>query len=849
MKIREFTVVPDLPEKIKHLQDLAMNMWFSWNWEAVQLFIRLDPELWEKSYQNPVLMLGSMSQDDLNAASSDEGFIIHLNRVYQHFQEYLKSSSWFDKYHSNEKKFSVAYFSCEYGIDEGLPIYSGGLGILAGDHLKSASDLNVPLVGVGLLYQKGYFQQSFNFDGWQLEFYPENDWHNMPVTLECDKKGTPILISVDIAEETVWVRIWQVRVGRNSLYLLDTNLPENSPHQRAITGQLYGGDRDMRIRQEIVLGIGGFRALKALGFDPTVYHINEGHSAFLALERIRSFMQEKKINFEEARELVWATNVFTTHTPVLAGNEYFDLDLVKRYFHKFAPELGMSWTDFLALGQEEPGKSNTFCMTVLALRLSAFCNGVSILHGETSRSMWKKLWQGLPQAEVPISRVTNGVHTRSWVSHDLIDLLERYLAPYFSERPVQHKVWDRLSMLPDGELWRVHEIRRERLVYFARKYLTMQLKRLGTNPLALQEASEVLSSETFTIGIARRFASYKRSTLILKDPERLTNILTNPQRPVQIIFAGKAHPHDNEGKKLIKTIFHFAKSPRVRNHVVFLENYDINIARYMVQGVDIWLNTPLRPLEASGTSGMKAAANGALNLSILDGWWAEAYDPTVGWAIGSGMISSNEEQLADIESDALYRLLESEVVPLFYDRDKNNLPRQWIAMMKKSIRSLGAYYSTHRMVSDYAETAYLSAHHAHNMLSSGSFKATRELAAWRARINGSWSHVSLSTDELNLKKEIKSGETMPIATRVNLASLTPQDVSVEVFYGIIDSQGNVSNAQVAPMKMEKKEDGYYIYRVHITCRVSGQYGFTVRAFPHHPHLVHPFTPLLITWEE
>jgi starch phosphorylase len=850
MKIREFTVVPNLPERIKRLQELAMNMWFSWNWEAIQLFIRLDPELWKKSCQNPVLMLDSLSQADLNRASTDESFVSYLDRVYQRFREYISTPAWFDKYHGNEKELRVAYFSCEYGIDVGLPIYSGGLAILSGDHLKSSSDLNLPLVGVGLLYQRGYFRQSFNLDGWQQEFYPENDWDKMPVTVESNQEGAPILISVDMAGEKVWIKIWRVQVGRTPLYLLDTNLPENSPQQREITGQLYGGNRDMRIRQEIILGLGGVRALKELGIKPTVYHMNEGHSAFLALERIRGLMEDKDLTFAEAREAVWASNIFTTHTPALAGNEYFDPDLMKKYFSGFADQLGLSWEEFLALGQEEPGRSPSFCMTALAMKLSAFCNGVSKLHGEVARLMWAKLWPGLPRPEIPIDSITNGVHVRSWVSHDLIKLLEHHIAPYFAERPVDHNIWDKIDQIPDNELWRIHQIRKERLVTFARKRLVEQFQRLGANPSALQEASEVLNSEALTIGFARRFASYKRSTLILRDPERLIKILIDPKRPVQIIFAGKSHPQNNQGKEMIKTIIHFAREPQLRNHVIFLEDYDINVAGYLVQGVDVWLNTPLRPLEASGTSGMKASANGVLNLSILDGWWCEGYHPDTGWAIGSGMVSSNEEELADIESKALYYILEHEVVPMFYNRDRNNLPRQWIAMMKNSIKNLGAHFSSHRMLLDYTDKGYLPAHHFGSKLLANNCAAAKELTKWRKKVENSWSDVSISTDENDFKKEIRSEEIMPIVSRVNLGSLTPEDVSIEVYYGILDSHGQISQPKVIPMVMERKLDGYYIYKADVPSSLSGRYGFAIRGVPRHPYLIRKFqTPLLITWEE
>ena len=629
-----------------------MNLWFSWNWEAVQLFIRMNPDLWEKSYQNPVLMLGSLSQEELEEAARDESFVANVNRVHRNLVDYLKAPGWFREVHGEEKEFQVAYFSCEFGIDEGLPIYSGGLGVLSGDTLKSASDLGLPLVGVGLLYQTGYFRQVLSLDGWQQELYPDNDWYNMPVTIERDGQGKSLRIEVDMAGEKVRARIWRVQIGRVPLYLLDTNVKENAPRGREITGTLYGGDREMRIRQEILLGIGGVRALRALRIAPTVYHMNEGHSAFLALERIRAHMEEHGISYAEAREQVFASNVFTTHTPVPAGNEQFSTELVRQYLHKMAEKVGLPWQEFLALGQQVSSKSPDFGLTVFALRSAAHANGVSRLHAETSRRMWKDLWPDLPESEVPIHSITNGIHTRSWLSHEMGDLFARYLGPRFQEKPADYSVWDRVHTIPSAELWRTHENRRERLVFFVRKRLKAQLIRQGAGPSSVRAAEEVLNPEVLTIGFSRRFATYKRAGLLFRQPDRLIRLLDNPERPVQVVFAGKAHPQDLPAKEIIKSVIHFASDSRIRHRLVFLENYDINVARYLVQGVDVWLNTPRRPQEASGTSGMKAAANGGINVSILDGWWCEGY--TTGNA--SSYLSGSSDDLRTGLADTSLRL-------------------------------------------------------------------------------------------------------------------------------------------------------------------------------------------------
>ncbi len=848
MKIREFHVRPNLPPELAPLREIAMNLWFSWNWEAVQLFMRLSPDLWEKSYQNPVAMLGSLSQEELAEAARDESFVANVRSVHQDLQRYLAAPGWFGEEHGGERDVRVAYFSCEFGIDEGLPIYSGGLGVLSGDTLKSASDLGLPLVGVGLLYQKGYFRQILSLDGWQQELYPDNDWYNMPVTIERDGAGKSRRIEVDMAGEKVRARIWRVQIGRVPLYLLDTNVKENSARAREITGTLYGGDREMRIRQEIMLGVGGVRALRELGIRPTVYHMNEGHSAFLALERIRALREEHKLSFAEAREHVFASNVFTTHTPVPAGNEQFATELVRKYFSRMAEGCGIGWQEFLGLGQLASTRSPDFGLTVLALRTAAHANGVSRLHAETSRKMWKDLWPGLPQSEVPIRHITNGIHTRSWLSHEMGELFSRYLGPRFREKPADGAVWERVETIPPGELWRTHEIRRERLVFFVRRRLQTQLARQGAGPSVVRAAEEVLHPEALTIGFSRRFATYKRAGLLFRQPERLIRLLNDPSRPVQVIFAGKAHPQDLPAKELIKSVVHFGHDPRIRHRLVFLEDYDINVARYLVQGVDVWLNTPRRPQEASGTSGMKAAANGGLNVSILDGWWCEGYAPDVGWAVGSGEMYGDPEEQDQVECEALYNLLESEIVPLFYERDKGGLPRQWIDRMKGSMHKLGAAFSTHRMLQEYAERCYLPAHRAGARLAAGGFASARDLAAWRARVASQWARVSMRVDPAKTQRDLPVGSTFSVTVRADLGALGVDDVAAEVYFGMLDPAGNVRNGEIVRARHEGREGREEVFRAEILCRASGRFGFAARLVARHPDLENPFTPLLLTWE-
>ncbi|MDP6546860.1 MAG: alpha-glucan family phosphorylase [Phycisphaerae bacterium] len=850
--LRTFTIEPALPPKLKQLSEIAENLWWSWHGDAQDIFRRLDREAWEECYHNPVAMLGQLGQDRLEKLARDDGFISHIQRVHEDLQRYLTDSGWWPKtYGTDHAGPTVAYFCAEYGITETLPIYSGGLGVLAGDHMKSASELNVPLVGIGLLYQQGYFRQRLNADGWQLELFPRNDFANLPCQRIRTDDGAELSIDIDLADHVVKAYVWRVRMGRTDLYLLDTNVPSNSPEDRHITAQLYGGDQETRIRQEIILGVGGVRMLRALGFSPKVYHMNEGHSAFLSLERIRFLMSDWDIDFHTAAEIVVSSNVFTTHTPVPAGNDAFEPWLIEKYMGGFAEQLGISTDDFLGLGRQETGNNDEpMCLTILAMRMAKYRNGVSELHGRISRSLWADVWPGVPDDEIPIRHITNGIHTPSWISHELSALYDRYLGPDWSEKWTDTSTWEAAENIPDPELWRTHERRRERLVSFARRRLRKQLSKRGAGAAELATAQEVLDPEALTIGFARRFATYKRAGIILSDIPRLKKLLNNPDKPVQIIFSGKAHPRDNPGKDLIRQIVHISRQEPFRRSLLFLEDYDINVARYLVQGVDVWLNTPLRPMEASGTSGMKVSANGGLNLSIPDGWWAEAYRPDLGWAIGSGESYDDLEYQNRVESQALYDLLEKDIVPLFYRRGKDKLPREWIAMMKASIRELAPRFSSNRMVHDYSVNFYAPAARQWDRLTADDLALAKTLSAWKHELHENFGNIRIESvsDDMDADGHgAQVGKTIRVEATVDLGQLSPNDVLVELYFGSLDEDGQLITGRAAEMTRVSDDSRPARYVVDMPCPSSGRAGYTVRILPKHEAMGHPLEMSMIRW--
>lgn len=843
-----FRIRATLTGELSALEDLAYNLRWSWHPETIDLFRRLDPDLWNDTRHNPVKMLGLISQEKLSQAASDDAFVALLNRVYKNLVDYMSASTWFGNKYGVFESPQIAYFSMEYGITECMRLYSGGLGVLAGEHLKSASDLGLPLVGVGLLYQQGYFRQYLNADGWQQESYPSNDFYNLPLWLEMDQDDRPVLVEIQFPGRIVYCRIWGAQVGRIPLYLLDTNTPENSDTDRKITYQLYGGDTKNRIKQEIVLGIGGMRALRRLGYHVKVCHMNEGHAGFLSFERIRHRRQKDNLSIQEAMQIVKAGTVFTTHTPVPAGIDEFQSTLIDKYLGHYLQQAGFELNDFLDLGRYNPGSAHQpFNMALFALRTAARANGVSMLHGKVSRNMWHGIWSRVSPDEVPIEHITNGIHISSWISHEMSELYDRYLGPKWVRDPSSKEIWKRVEKIPDIELWRIHERRRERLIAFTRRRLMGQLQRRGASAWEIERARETLNPEALTIGFARRFATYKRATLLLRDRDRLKRILTNSERPVQFIFAGKAHPMDNGGKELIKELIHFARSQDVRNHFVFLEDYEMNVARYLVQGVDVWLNTPRRPHEASGTSGMKVLPNGGLNLSVLDGWWCEGYSPQTGWSVGAGEDYDDPDYQDEVESKALFDVLENDVIPLFYDYSSNNLPRKWISMVKNSIMELCPFFCTDRMVKEYTDRIYIKAYNNWMRLSENEFARTKELVAWKQHIVDHWPNVEILSAGIQ-QKEADVGFALKVDAEVFLAGLKPHDVLVQSCSGPLDSDYNIDGGNSFDMKcIEQCGGNRFRYEGYIPCDESGLYGYSVRILPRHDELVDHFDLELTRW--
>ncbi len=698
-----------LPRRLNRLGKLAYNLWWTWTPDAQRIFQRIDPYLWETVYHNPVRFLHSVSHARLEEMTHDRYFLDFYDKVLHHFDEYMNAhNTWFNRAYPRQRHNLVAYFSSEFGLHETLPIYAGGLGVLSGDHLKGSSDLGLPMVAVGFLYTQGYFSQKISEDGWQEARNVRLKFEELPILSVLDENGRPLTVCVDLAGREVQARIWQVQVGRIPLFLLDTDVEPNSQKDRELTARLYSSDLDLRISQEIILGVGGVRALRTLGYNPSRWHMNEGHSAFMALERAREMVKGGK-KFQDAAQAIQHANSFTTHTPVPAGNDEFPLWLIEKYFINFWPDLGLTRDQFIDLARvKQSWGGEAFSMPVLALRLSEHRNAVSELHGEVSRKMWNHLWPNLPDSEVPIDFITNGVHTGTWLARRFQVMYDRYMGSDWRENLDSPTLWDRkIDDIPDEELWAVRRHLKRKLVGYIGERARQQWIHNGIHPVQVIASGVMLDPYALTIGFARRFATYKRAGLVLSDLDRLLEMINKPNRPVQIIFAGKSHPADEPGKLLIQEVYRKVKKAENGGRLVFLEDYDMNLARYLVQGVDVWLNTPRRPLEASGTSGQKAAMNGALNFSVLDGWWREGYNGKNGWAIGT------EDEFADTaaqdkaDAASLYNTLENEIIPLYYSqRTADGLPGEWLARVKESIRTLSWRFSMHRMIKDYTQRMY-----------------------------------------------------------------------------------------------------------------------------------------------
>ena len=837
--IREFLVRPALPASLSRMTDLAYNILWSWEPIVRALFRRLDPVLWRECGYNPVLMLGRVSQATLQKAGNDARYLALYRAACETFDARTRKNP------TGPDGKLIAYFSAEYGLTEALPVYSGGLGILSGDHLKSSSDQDYPLIGLGLLYQQGYFRQFLNPDGWQQERYPMNDFYTLPLTPVKDGEGRDLKVTVRLPTGDVYIQVWKLEVGRITLFLLDTNIPDNVlPQDRDITDSLYGGDIDTRIRQEIVLGIGGMRALKAMGLKPTVFHMNEGHSAFLALEQIRLFMGDQHLNFDEALVAARASNVFTTHTPVPAGIDLFDPGLMYHYFSGYCHEVGIDFQQLMALGRRNfYDRDERFSMAVLALNTSAYRNAVSRLHREVSQEMFHDLWPQLPVWEVPITSITNGVHLPSWLNSDLAALYDQYLQPDWRDQFNEPAVWEQIKDIPDEELLEVHRRRKRRLVNFVRARQTLAATRRAAPAAEVRRASEVLDPNAFTIGFARRFATYKRATLLFRDVERLKKILLNKDMPVQIVIAGKAHPKDQPGKSYIREVVQLSRDPELWKHVVFVEDYDMMVGREMVQGVDLWLNNPRRGEEACGTSGMKAAINGNPNLSILDGWFDEAYERSGGWALGEREPYSEDQD--GLHASAIYYLLENEIVPMFYER-REQTPREWMKRVKQSLSYISPTFDCRRMVHEYMTQLYEPAHEQHKRMLDAGYALARDKAGWNSRIREVWDRIHFVESGGGPAAAVVSGRSVPVRAAIDLAGLTPRDVRVEVVIGRIDSNGHLEDTEVMVLPPVEQTDQVAVFGCDIVPERTGRLGYALRVSPNHfdDPLTRPCTSLL-----
>ncbi|MEA2433016.1 MAG: glycogen phosphorylase [Actinomycetota bacterium] len=846
--LRSFAVRAALPDELGVLATIALNVRWSWYPPAVDLFRWIDGDAWERAEHDPMKMLGLITHERYEELAEDGPFMSFLAQVEDDLQRYIEEPRWFQSREKSPLK-QVGYFSPEFGVSEALPIYSGGLGVLAGDHLKAASDLGVPLVGVGLLYRQGYFRQSLNADGWQQERYPDLDPHAMPLSLMTGIDDAPLKIEVDQAGQRCVAQLWRAQIGRVDLILMDCDVEENSEDERKITDRLYGGGTEHRLRQEILLGIGGVRALEAAGYSPDVFHSNEGHAGFLGLERIRRLVADHGMSFAQAIEAVRAATIFTTHTPVPAGIDVYEAELMEKYFDNYLKECDLTFQELMQLGSatpipEEGLPDAKFNMAVMGLRLAGRSNAVSKLHGEVSRAIFSGLWPEIPRDEVPIGSITNGVHTSTWLGPEMWELLERRFSPGWTE--TGSTKWTKIKEVPDAELWRARERARERLVYAVREKKREQLMNRGIPESELGWTDEIFDPTALTIGFARRFAQYKRGTLILSDIERLKRILLSPDRPVQFVIAGKAHPLDDGGKEMIRNLVHFAAGPEVRYRFAFIEDYDMEIARLLCQGADVWLNNPRRPLEACGTSGMKAALNGAINCSVLDGWWDECYDGNNGWAIGTVENYTDPELQDRVEASALYDLLERDIVPRFYDRSEGPVPRRWVERMKSSIGSLGGFVTADRMVRDYTEKLYEPAAEQEQVICADDYARAKALAEWKARLAEAWEGIAIMDVEGDVKAA-EVGEDRMVGAVIRLGSLSTDDIAVQLAHGRVGASGEIVDPHLTEMTADHCVDGTCVYRGKFTTADPGLYGFALRVIPSHPDLTNPLDLGLLAW--
>lgn len=884
-----FYVNPNIPDKLKKLHELSYNLWSTWDKSAVNLFNRIDPIIYRRANHNPVELLHLISEKRLQELADDKGFLSELDSVYDSFTMYMNWKGFYEKNDNpldHDKKDLIAYFSMEYGLHESIPIYSGGLGVLSGDYIKAASDQALPLTAFGLLYKYGYFVQYINEEGQQQEDWEENKWHLMPVKIVTDKKNENLIIKINVNGHDILIKVWSISVGQITIYLLDTDIPDNSDFIRKITDKLYDADRSFRLLQEIVLSFGSLKLMEVLGLKPKVYHLNEGHSAFMIIERLYQLINSHKYTFEEASHLIAASTVFTTHTPVTAGNEHFDKELVKKYLHDRISGLPIKEEEFFKLASI-PGDENNFWLPALAIRFSHYVNGVSKMHSQTSAKLWKDLFPTLTLDEVPIDFVTNGVHTGTWLSKEMSLLFDRYIGEDYLHKAEESSVWQNIAKIPDIEIWEAHQRRKQQMISFIRQRIeqhifdedsypgyvyaaniletdTEDLKADKKNLVTLAgKLKNTLSPDVLTIGFARRFAPYKRANLLLQDPDRLVSIIKNPEKPVQFVIAGKAHPADGQGKQLIKNLIDFARNYGVEDRFVFIEDYDINVAKHLVQGVDVWLNTPIRPHEASGTSGMKAGVNGVINLSILDGWWPECYDGKNGWAIKTINLPEKQELADRIEANHIYDLIEGEISTIYYRRNESNIPEKWLQIMKHSIFTVGKGFNLHRMLREYSDKFYLPSLKSVGELVDSEKKKLRIILQQEKDVLKHWDSVYIKDFHLRLKKKkvqlqnedsempittattVNKGDTITANCYVYLGDSPEKLFRVEMFCKNL----NKNSASAVEMKyVEKYEDNVALYRKEIKLQSSGLQGVNVRIRANVDKLLRNYLQL-IKWKQ
>ena len=846
----KITVNPQLPKRIEKLSEIANNLWWTWNVEFLRLFKTIDIDLWESVEKNPVKFLRLVSQEKLEEASKNTEFLKEYDRLSSDFENYMNSkNTWFSKQYSNNKDDLIAYFSAEYGLDQILSIYSGGLGILSGDHLKSASDLGIPLVAVGLLYKNGYFHQKINGYGDQETEYKNIDISSLPIKPVKTEDGKDLIIFVKFPKRRLYLKVWEINVGRVNLYLMDSDISENNEEYRNVTTTLYGGDQEMRISQEIVLGMAGISLLRRLGLNPTVYHMNEGHSSFLIIELIKNVMKEKQISFEMARDIVSSQTVFTTHTPVPAGNDIFPVDLVEKFFKGYWDRLGITREEFLEMGMAPNANLNSgFNMGILALKVAGKKNGVSKLHGAVSRELFNNVWPEIAADESPITHVTNGIHTCSWLAPNLKNLYNEYLMPYWQDSIFRDTTWKMIHDIPDEKLWKAHMERKQKLIEVVKENITTRLKRSGYHYDEINQITSKLDPNALTIGFARRFATYKRATLIFRDLERITQIVNNSEKPVQIIFAGKAHPRDKEGQDLIKYIHEISMKPQFKGKIILLENYNMELSRYLISGVDVWLNTPRRPMEASGTSGQKASVNGVVNFSILDGWWAEGYNQKNGWAIGTNAEYDNYDEQDNYDSESIYHTLENKIVPLYYDKDENGISKSWLEYMKNSISSTGGKYSTARMLVDYCNNLYMPLADLYHQYYEN-LEDVAKYNEWKKNLYNNWEKIVITEDHNLDNITMDAGNNIEVSCKVELPNIDVANIEAQVYYGQIKENGIVEKIDVITMKLVEsdEENRVYTFKAKIELKTGGEYGYTFRVMPKHEMLLDSENLNLIKW--